>query len=209
MLGEGLSVLLYVMIIAMFVMMIYEMLSPLFGINLFKKREYLSRDAGERLKRYLIRAGQTNPKNIKAISLKRTGFNEGGGIGRVVSIIPSKFCTRFIFKTNRLGRKRILYCPIDMHSSLHTREVMIYGLGLEDVSGFYYPIPYKVADKKPVFDMFQKAFNIDMASMQLLDMHQIHPTQIEKAIAGEREAYRRVREAPEDLEKENFDEASA
>lgn len=203
MMGDLLPLLIYGMIIAMFLGMIYDFIKPMLGL-VPNKRQYVSRDAGDRLRKYLINASKLNPKKAKYLKIRRTGLNEGGKIGKIKGLIPSRYCTRFIVKAG-LFSKKIIYCPVDMHSSVHSREIVIHAMGLENASGFYYPIPYDGTQKKGVFDLFQKAFNIDMLTMQELDLHQINPTQIEKAIAGERVIERRTRRPPEEPEYEEVE----
>ena len=188
-------ILILAVIISFIIGLVVEMVGP--WKNAIPSRRYISKDAGDRLKKYLINASKLNPQNCRTLKIRRTKFNNGGKIGKIVGVIPSKFVTRFIIKKNPLMGLKIIYCPIDMHTNILCRDVIINALGLENASGFYYPHPYKKEIRKKIFDFLQVAFNIDMYNMFIMDMKMINPTQIESAIAGSETPERLIREIPE------------
>jgi len=196
---EGIfSILIYALIIGLMVSLVLEIVRPFRGA--ISSRRFLSRDAGDRLRKYLVNCAKLNPRNCRVLKMRRTKYNNGGKIGKIVGVVPSKFVTRFIIKRRAFSGKQILYCPVDMHTNILCQDVIVNALGLENAAGFYYPHPYDKTLKKKVYNFLQTAFDIDMHSMFIMDMKMINPTQVEMAIAGERPIERIIREVPEEYE---------
>jgi hypothetical protein len=181
------SLLPYIMGFVM-IFVIYILVRKLVG-NMGMKRQTDAPPSttGDRLKKYLYNSRKGNPKTAKHIHMKRSPFNTGGFVGYCVGVLPTRYCTRFIFKRNWWQRwnYQLLYCPTSMHTSLHSNDVMIAGVGLDNAGGFYYPIP---GDKKMNYDVFQvisNAIKIDLKKMQIIDTMQVEYDQVMSAIAGE------------------------
>jgi hypothetical protein len=183
------------------VFIIYIMMKKLFG-NLAKRTpEMPPSTTGDRLKKYLFNARKGNPKIVKQIWMKRSPFNTGGFIGYAVGVLPTRNCTRFIFKRNwwQQWNYQLMYCPTSMHTSLHSKDLMIAGVGLDNAGGFYYPIP---DDKKKNYDVFRvisDAIKIDLKKMQIIDTAQVEYDQVMSAIAGEQVTDEFIEGAPETM----------
>jgi hypothetical protein len=140
---------------------------------------------GERLKKYLIKAGKINPKTAKIALLSRTNWSEGGKISNISGCLPTKNCTRFILKSSIFGKRYLMYCPTDLHSSLHNKEVIIFGVGIENAGGYYYPLPN--GNKMNNYDTFKivsKQFESDLRKMLTMDSLQMELEQTYRGIAG-------------------------
>ena len=170
--GEWMSILIPIVIgIAMILVVWYIVKRMISGVNI-PRYAIRPMSVGERLKKYIVKASKSNPHHVKSIYLRRTEYSSGGKIGRVVGVLPTKHCTRFLFKNTRLGMMKLLYCPVDMHTSLHSNQVTINAIGLDNAGGFYYPIPQDMYTQD-VFKVFKEALNIDLKRMQIIDMMQL------------------------------------
>ncbi len=180
--------------------LVAQLLKPIFGMAPSKK-EYVSKDAGDRLKKYLFNAGKVNAARCKNLYIRNTSTNKGGKLGNIVGVIPSEYVTRFIIKRGLImGEKKFVYCPTTMHTNLSGKDVYVDAIGIENAGGFYFPTPGGKYNIKRVFEAARAAFRADLQKMQVFDMEQIIPTQVEKAIAGEAEIRERIRRAPEEME---------
>jgi hypothetical protein len=141
---------------------------------------------GERLKKYIIRAGKLNPKTVNRIILSRTQWSEGGKIASVAGCLPTKNCTRFILRPRLyFGKKTLFYCPTNMHSSLHNKEVIVHGTGIDSAGGYYYPIPSgQILTNAEVFEIVSTQFEADLRRMLTMDSLQMELEQTYKGIAG-------------------------
>ena len=192
------GIILLVIIISMVKKMFSGVKPPTMGI--------MPSTVGERLKKYILKASKSNPHNVKYISLKRTEYSSGGRIGRIIGVLPTKHCTRFIFKNHRMGWMKLMYCPADMHTSLHSNQVQIDAIGLDNAGGFYYPIPHNGRETQQVFQLFKNALNIDLKRMEIVDMMQLEQQQIYSSIAGPGATEEVIHEAPEDIVRERLPE---
>jgi len=139
---------------------------------------------GERLKKYIVKASRLNPKTAKTLKLERTIWSEGGRIGRIAGAMPTKDCTRFIVKRGFFSRKNLFYCPTDMHTSLHNKEVMVNGTSIDTAGGYLYPIPCNGNDNKTIFKIIAEAFEADLRKMLTMDSLQMELEQTYQGIAG-------------------------
>lgn len=180
---------------------IVSMIKKLTGNISIPKYGMSTDNSGERLKKYLLKASKSNPKNVQSIYLRQTDYSPGGKIGRVTGVLPTRFCTRFIFKNSRIGRMKLMYCPTYMHTSLQSKQVMIAGVGLDNAGGFYYPLPYDHQKNHTVFQMIMEAINIDLKRMQVIDGIQLEVEQIMESITGAEEYHKEyTAAAPEDYD---------
>ena len=156
---------------------------------------------GDRLKKYLYNSRKGNPRIAKHLLMKRSPFNTGGFIGYCVGVLPTHYCTRFIFKQKWWQRwgYQLLYCPTSMHTSLHSQDVMIAGVGLDNAGGFYYPIPDDKAKNYEVFRIVADAIKIDLKKMEIIDIAQIEYDQTISAIAGKETTEDFITGAPEQM----------
>ncbi len=141
-------------------------------------------NVGERLKKYLLKASKSNPKNSQWLYLKQTDYSPGGRIGRISGILPTRYCTRFIFRNSRIGRMKLMYCPTNMHTTLQSKQVMVSGVGLDNAGGFYYPLPYDSEKNHHIFSLVKDAIHIDLKRMQVIDGIQLEIEQIMESITG-------------------------
>lgn len=155
---------------------------------------------GDRLKKYLVKASQANPHTAKVLKIRRTKYNEGGTVGYITGAVPTRTYTRFIFKTGRFGFKKVLYCPSNIHTSLHYREVFLNAVALENAGGFYYTIPYEGMSNSQAFHIAHTAFLSDLKKMEIMDVHQLELEQVYSGISGIDRERELVEEAPEDIE---------
>jgi len=189
---------------------IWSMISKMIG-NVGKRPTYgmIPTSVGDRLKKYILKASKSNPHNVKELYLKRTEYSSGGRIGVVKGVLPTKYCTRFIFKNRRMGWMKLMYCPTDMHTSLHSNQVQIDAIGLDNAGGFYYPIPHHHNTSEKIFKIFRDALNIDLKRMQIVDMMQLEQEQIYSSIAGSTATDEVISGAPEDMVLERVPEGDA
>jgi len=172
-----------VVIVLIFILKLFHKIT--INISRPKVNEVDPTSTGERLKKYIIKAGKLNPKTAKTILLTRTSWSEGGTIAKVVSTLPTKNCTRFIIKNGFFGKKLLMYCPTDLHSSLHNKEVIIYGVGIESAGGYYYPLPTaNRMSNHAVFRIVSKAFESDLRKMLTMDTLQLELEETYQGIAG-------------------------
>jgi len=157
-------------------------------VNVYKKQEKDKLDVtstGERLKLYFIQAAKLNPKTVKRLYLERTEWAEGGKIGRVVGHMTDKDCTAFIIKKGFIfGLKFLLYCPVDMHTTLHQKEVIIHGVSIHSAGGYLWPVPKEKGETSAVFMIVASAFEKDLKRMMSMDVPQIKIEQIYEGITG-------------------------
>lgn len=171
----------------------------------FIRKGYIPIDPSDRLKKYIIKASKINPTKCTTLKLQRTKYNEGGKIGKIVGVLPSRSVTRFVFRSNRFS-KRILYCPVDMHTDLHGHEVVIKAVAITNPSGYYYPVPYDGYTEHQVFQMVNDAYSIDLKKMETMDLHSIAQIQTYKSITSREEA-RKLVEKPEDVKEKELSAA--
>jgi len=192
------------------IIIVWGMIKSMIG-NIGKRPTYgmVPTTVGERLKKYILKASKSNPHNVKELFLKRTDYSSGGRVGVVKGVLPTKYCTRFIFKNHRLGWMKLMYCPTNMHTSLHSNQVQIDAIGLDNAGGFYYPIPHHENTIKNVFNIFKTALNIDLKRMQIVDMMQLEQEQIYSSIAGPGAAHEVTAGAPEDIILQRIPEGDA
>ena len=157
-------------------------------VNVYKKAEKDKLDptsTGERLKLYFIQAAKMNPKTAKHLLLERTEWAEGGKIGRVVGHMTDKDCTTFIIKKGLIfGLKFLLYCPVDMHTTLHQKDVIIHGVSIHSAGGYLWPVPKEKGETAAVFLIVAAAFEKDLKRMMTMDVPQIEVEQIYEGITG-------------------------
>ena len=67
--------------------------------------QYEAENSGERLKKYLLKASKSNPHYVKTLFLKRTEYSSGGRVGKVKGVLPTKYCTRFLYKNTFFSQK--------------------------------------------------------------------------------------------------------
>lgn len=161
------------------------------------KKQFDPESVGDRLKKYLILAAKINPRKAKILKMTRTEYNEGGKFGRIKGVITGGDVTRFVFKRWIIGFSRVMYCPVYMHSTLHQKEVFVQGIGIENNSGFYFPIPYSktnLAAYTLTFDAFKK----DLKKMERMDTQQIEVEQVIEAMIGT-SSTEDIIEAPEEV----------
>lgn len=189
---------------------IWSMIKQIVG-NVGRRPTYgmIPTSVGDRLKKYILKASKSNPHNVKELYLKRTEYSSGGRIGVVKGVLPTKYCTRFIFKNRRLGWMKLMYCPADMHTSLHSNQVQIDAIGLDNAGGFYYPVPHHQDTSEKIFKIFRDALNIDLKRMQIVDMMQLEQEQIYSSIAGSTATDEVISGAPEDMVLERVPEGDA
>jgi hypothetical protein len=184
---DVLSIILLIVVIVIVLMFVVKIVKKV-NVNLGKPTavEVDPTSIGERMKKYLVKASKVNPKTARLAILSRTTWSEGGKIARIYGCIPTKDCTRFILQTHRfLSKKILMYCPTDLHSSLHNKEIMIYGVSVDSAGGYYYPIPDKnVMSNKQVFKIVSEAFETDLRRMLTMDSLQMELEQTYKGIAG-------------------------
>jgi len=198
--GGMISIVIYVLIIGLIFSFLMEIISPFRGV--IRKKTYLSRDAGERLKKYIINAVRLNKNACKELKLRRTKYASGGKIGKIYGALASKFVTVFVIKRTMLSGKQIIFVPIDYHSSLLCKSVVISAVALTNSAGVYYPIPFDKTQKKKLFDLMGTQYTILMNEMFITDLRMITPSQIEMAIAGREPIERIIREVPEEIKEE-------
>jgi hypothetical protein len=181
------------------IFVVYIMVRRMFGGMAKRPEEMAPSTTGDRLKRYLFNARKGNPKIAKQIWMKRSPFNTGGFIGYCVGVLPTRYCTRFIFKRNwwQQWNYQLMYCPTSMHTSLHSRDIMIAGVGLDNAGGFYYPIPSDTRKNYEIFKIVANAIKIDLKKMQIIDTSQVEYDQVMSAIAGEQMTTDFIEGAPE------------
>lgn len=153
------------------------------GVKFGGKKQFDPESVGDRLKKYIILASKVNPRKSKMLKMSRTEYSEGGKIGRIKGVITSGDVTKFVFKRWIIGFSRVMYCPVYMHSALHQREVFVKAIGVENNSGFYFPIPY---DKKNLeaYILTFDAFKRDLKKMERMDTQQIEVEQVQSAMIG-------------------------
>ena len=173
-----------IVIILMFVLKLFHKITV--NISRPQINEIDPTSTGERLKKYIIKAGKLNPKTAKTLLLSRTNWSEGGTVARIAGTLPTKNCTRFIIKKGLFSKKLLMYCPTNLHSSLHNKEVILYGVGIESAGGYYYPLPEKkVMSNHEVFRIVSKAFESDLRKMLTMDTLQMELEQTYQGIAGQ------------------------
>jgi len=185
MFGLDLNFIVTVVIIIIFVGMILKFLRGI-TLNITKKVEKGKLDpttTGERLKKYIIQAVKFNPKTAKRLYLERTKYGEGGKIGKIVGHLSDKDCTSFIVKRSIISKKELLYCPVNMHTSLHQKNVIINAVSLNSAGGYLYPIP-KNRPTKDVFNIVARQFEKDIRKMVTFDTPQIEVEQLYEGITG-------------------------
>jgi len=173
-----------VVVIIIFALKLFQRITV--NINRPQIKEIDPTTTGERLKKYLVKAGKLNPKTVKVALLSRTTWSEGGKIASVAGCLPTKNCTRFILRPRFVfGKKYLFYCPTDLHSSLHNKEVLIYGVGIENAGGYYYPLPNgsKMSNYE-TFRIVAKQFESDLRKMLTMDSLQMELEQTYRGIAG-------------------------
>lgn len=151
----------------------------------YKKVDLDPTSTGERLKQYIIQAVKFNPKTANKLYLERTNWSEGGRIGNVIGHLTDKDCTAFIIKNRTFSRKKqLLYCPVDMHTSLHQKTVIIRAASLHSAGGYLWPVPKDDRSTHVVFKIVASAFEKDLKRMQKMDMPQIEIEQIYEGMTG-------------------------
>jgi len=194
-----LNILVPILVIYVMLMITLQLAKQIFPArNEFVKKGFIPTDPGERLKKYIIKASKVNPVACKVLKLQRTKYNEGGKIGKIIGVLPSKHITRFVFKKNIFSFPRIFYCPSHMHTDLHAKEVLVKAICLDNAGGFYYPVPYDEKSRAEIFYVMQSAFEIDLKQMLQIDLHQIHNLQILSSITGKETAKEFIRK-PEEI----------
>jgi len=180
--GFIITIIIYVVIAGM----IFKFLRGI-TINIYKKKTHKKLDptsTGERLKTYLIQASKLNPRTAKNLILERTKYNEGGKIGRIVGYITDKDVTTFIINKRRMGRKYVLYIPVDKHTTLHQKNVIARGVSISSAGGYLWIIPTEKQEARETFEIAAKAFERDLKRMMAMDIPQIEVEQIYEGITG-------------------------
>lgn len=202
--GGMIGIIIYVLIIGLMFSLILEVISPFRGA--IRKKTFLSRDAGERLKKYIINSVKLNKSACKELKLRRTKYSSGGRIGRIYGVLASKFVSVFVIKRTRLSGKQIIFVPLEYHSSLLCKSVVVSAVSLTNAAGVYYPVPFDKTQKKKLFDLMGTQYAILMNEMFITDLKMITPSQIEMAIAGREPIERIIREVPEEMREEVIEE---
>lgn len=186
-------------VIAIFcILIIVKMAKTYTGGVKVRKLSFQPKSVGDRLKKYIILAAKTNPNKSKILKMRRTAFNEGGIVGYITGIVTTGDVTRFVFKTSRIfSFKKILYCPVSMHGSLHHKEVFLHAISLTNDGGFYFPVPVDEENFIPYTICFD-AFHKDLKKLERMDITQIEVEQVAAAMIGEAGADEIIR-APEEL----------
>lgn len=189
-----------VVIILIFVLKLFQKVTV--NINRPRMRELDPTSTGERLKKYIIKASKLNPRTVNVLLLSRTEWSEGGRIAKVAGCLPTKNCTRFVLKPkslNPFSKKVLMYCPTNLHSSLHNKEVIVYGVGVESAGGYYYPLPNNSGlSNHETFKIVSSQFEGDLRKMLTMDSLQMELEQTYRGISGygrEEEFY----EEPEEI----------
>lgn len=167
------------------------------GVKFGGKKQFDPESVGDRLKKYLILAAKINPRKAKILKMSRTEYNEGGKFGRLKGSITGGDVTRFVFKRWIIGFSRVMYCPVYMHSSLHQKEVFIKAIGIENNSGFYFPIPYDHSNLD-AYSLTFDAFKKDLKKMERMDTQQVEVEQVIEAMIGTSQT-EDIIEAPEEV----------
>ena len=190
-----------VVIVLIFILKLFHKIT--INISRPKVNEVDPTSTGERLKKYIIKAGKLNPKTAKTLLLSRTNWSEGGTVARIAGTLPTKNCTRFIIKKGLFGKKLLMYAPTDLHSSLHNKEVILYGVGIESAGGYYYPLPTaNRMSNHEVFRIVSKAFESDLRKMLTMDTLQLELEETYHGIAGTRREDEFLKEHEEIIEYE-------
>jgi hypothetical protein len=171
-----------VVLIMFFVLKLFHKIT--INVNRPKYKEIDPTTTGERLKKYIIKAGKLNPRTARMLLLSRTEWSEGGKIAKIVGCLPTKNCTRFVLRKGFLGKKVLMYCPTNLHSSLHNKEVIVYGVGIESAGGYYYPLPKTDMSNHQTFEIVSSQFEGDLRKMLTMDSLQMELEQTYKGIAG-------------------------
>ena len=151
----------------------------------YKRHDLDPTSTGERLKQYIIQAVKYNPKTATKLVLERTAWAEGGTIGKIVGHLTDKDCTAFIVKIGFFTRKKqLLYCPVDMHTSLHQKIVVIRAASIHSAGGYLWPVPNDDKSTHTTFKAISEAFVKDLKRMQRMDMPQIEIEQIYEGMTG-------------------------
>lgn len=185
-LGIDLNFIITIVIVIIMAGMILKFLRGM-TINIYKRKEKQRLDpttTGERLKLYLIQAAKINPKTAKYLLLERTKYNEGGKIGKIVGYITDKDVTTFIIKKNMIGTKYLVYVPVDLHTSLHQKNVICNGVSISSAGGYLWLVPADQTLAKETFEITASAFERDLKRMMAMDIPQIEVEQIYEGITG-------------------------
>jgi len=187
MIGTLISILLPIIIIIFCTLYLAKMFKDLTKGLGPKPKTFSPQNIGDRLKKYIIVASKCNPSKVKVLKLRRTKFNEGGTLGWITGVVVTGDCTKFVFKKMRyIGFRQVLYCPSYMHGNLHSREVFLDAISIENISGFFFPLPYDQTNIEPYklsFDAFKK----DLKKMERMDTQQVEVEQIISSMIGEYE----------------------
>jgi len=199
--GPLISIMVPVIIVIFCFLYFMKMMKELAGPA--KRKQFSPQNVGDRMKKYIILAAKANPNKSKVLKLRRTKYNEGGNIGRIYGVTTTGDVTRFVFR-QFMGRRQVLYCPTAMHSSLHHREVFIDAISLENLSGFYFPVPYQ-GENWDTYVLTSDAFKKDIKRLQRMDIQQIELEETAAAMIGEYGADEIIRRT-EDLPIEEMSE---
>lgn len=184
--GIDIGFIINILIIFLFLGLLVKFFKGL-TLKIYRKKEYQKIDptsTGERLKKYLIQAAKMNPKTAKYLYLERTKYAEGGRIGKILGYITDKDVTAFIIKKYFIGTKYLVYVPVDLHTSLHQKNVIIHAVSISSAGGYLWAVPDKEFKAKKVFDLTANAFNRDLKRMMAMDIPQIEIEQIYEGITG-------------------------
>lgn len=185
MIGTLISILLPIIIVIFCMLYLAKMFKDLSKGLGPKQQKFSPQTIGDRLKKYVIIASKTNPCKSRILKLRRTKYNEGGIVGWITGVVVSGDCTKFVFKRIRwVGFRQILYCPSFLHGNLHSREVFLDAISIENISGFFFPLPY---DRKNIgtYELSFDAFKKDLKKMERMDTQQVEVEQILSSMIGE------------------------
>jgi hypothetical protein len=198
MLDQLLNTVLPIIIAVFCIIFIIRMAKSFTGGFKVSRKTFQPESVGDRLKKYIILAAKANPNKSKVLKLKRTPYNEGGIVGYIYGTVTTGDVTRFVFRTSKIfSFKKILYCPVSMHGSLHHKEVFLHAISLTNDGGFYFPVPYEEENFIP-YTICYDAFKKDLKKLERMDVQQIEIEQVASAMIGEIEADKIIR-APEEL----------
>lgn len=198
MLGQLLNVVIPIIIAVFCIIFVIKLAKSFTGGFKVRRVSFSPDSVGDRLKKYIILAAKANPNKSKILKIKRTPYNEGGIIGYIYGIVTTGDVTRFVFRTSKLfSFKKVLYCPVSMHGSLHHKEVFLHAISLTNDGGFYFPVPYNEENYIPYTICFD-AFKKDLKKMERMDIQQIEIEQVASAMIGEIGADKIIR-APEEI----------
>ena len=193
---EWLMPIFMILLVVVLIVQIVNIFASSFGKMSVK--EIIPKFAADRIKKEDIHASKLNPHVCKYLYISESGNYAGGKIGKIIGIRPHNDFTKFIVKRGIFGRKIIVLCPRNRHTSLHGKDVIIYAHAIGDIGGFYFP-EYD-GSEFDIVNMLYNRIKKDIHHRMLVDLGQIKQRQLEAAIAGSK-VEKEMREKWEAIEK--------